>query len=70
MRELNPKFLLVPPQVMMVEIAGLQEYQHRSAFETAGRFLLSLYLVRQLLINSTRDFLENLWLQRLRTDQT
>jgi len=31
LRELNPKFLLVPPQVVMVEIAGLQEYQHSEA---------------------------------------
>jgi len=31
LRELNPKFLLVPPQVVMVEMAGLQEYQHSDA---------------------------------------
>merc|ERR1719341_2375318 len=31
LRELSPKFLLVPPQVMMVEVAGLQEYQHSDA---------------------------------------
>jgi len=31
LRELNPKFLLVPPQMVMVEMAGLQEYQHSDA---------------------------------------
>ena len=29
MRELNSMFMMIPPQVVMVEMAGLQEYQHR-----------------------------------------
>ena len=28
LRELEPKFLVIPPQVLRVEVSGLQEFQH------------------------------------------
>ena len=45
LRELNMKFLLVPPQVITVEIAGLQEYQHRYSRLAMVSMFLYLYVI-------------------------